>query len=184
MLNGIYHILIVIVAVLAVIYGYRQGFMRQTGVLLGVGFGIVFARLLSPDCLQTVDGWVPASFNGFNRSFLVLTLTNSGIYLIVAVVVSVASLPLSKLTDALGTGLLNSICGAVFKLFQYLMLLSIFYNVLVDINPQGSLTRSSGLHDGNIVEGVMKIAPAILGFPDGEEVGYRQQLEDAKAISV
>ena len=47
----------------------------------------------------------------------------------------------------------------------------------------GGLARTARFHDGNIVEGVMKIAPAVLGFPDGEEVGHYQQLEDAKKIS-
>lgn len=183
MLTGLYHIIIIIVAVWAVVTGYRRGMMRQIGVATGVCFGIVIARLAAPECLQTVDEWVPQSLTGFNRPYLVKTLAFGGIYILVVVVIGLATIPLSKLIDALGSGILNSICGAIFKLFQFLMVLSIAYNLIADLNPDGDLTRSSRMHDGNMVEGVIKIAPAILGFPDGEEVGFRQQLEEAKKIS-
>lgn len=183
MWSGIYYIIVIVVAVWAVLTGYRKGLLRQMPGVLGMAFGIVAAGMLGPECYDVVDGWLPASVSGFRRPFVIQTLCCGIIYLVVAAVVGFCAIPLGALVGRLGWGVLDSIGGAVFRTLQYLIVLSIFYNLLVDINPAGELTRSSSRHDGNIVEGVMKIAPSLMGFPDAEEVAYRQQLEDAKKIS-
>lgn len=183
MLNGIYHLIVIAVAVLAILTGYRKGFLRQLGALLAVAFGIVVARLVAADGMVYADDVVPGSISGFKRSFFVQTLTCGIVYLIVESLVEMITFPVGKMMKVFGSGVLDSIGGSVFRLFKYLMVVSILYNLIADFNPSGSLTRSSRQHDGNVVEGVMKIAPAILGFPDGEEVGHHQQLEDAKKIS-
>lgn len=183
MLNGIYHIIVIAVAVWGIVTGYRKGFLRQLGGFVGVAFGIVAARLFSFELHPHVEGLVPEFVAGFKREFVVDTLTCGVIYLLVAGIVELFAFPLGKMMKVFGSGVLDSIGGAVFRLFKYLMVVSIAYNLIVDMNPSGSLTTSSRQHDGNVVEGVIKVAPAVLGFPDGEEVGYRQQLEDARKIS-
>lgn len=183
MLNGLYHVIVIAVAVWAVISGYRKGLVRQTGSLMAVTFGIVGTRLMAPDFAPSVDDFLPGFISGFKRQFIVETLACTVIYVLVTGLMELIALPLSKLMKVVTTGIINSIGGAVFRLFQYLMLLSLFYNLIVDFNPSGTLTRSSRLHDGNILEVTMKIAPAILGFPGAEEVAHYQQLEDAKKIS-
>lgn len=183
MWSGVYYIIVVAAAVWAVVTGFRRGFMRQTGGVLAVAFGIAASRILSPELSPSVDEWLPPQLNGFNRPFVCATLTCGGIYLIVAALVSICSLPLGKLLGMLGMGVLNSIGGAVFRLFRVLLVVSIFYNLISDLSPAGDLTRTSSLHDGNIVEGVIKIAPPLLGFQGAEEVAFRQQMEEAKKIS-
>lgn len=183
MWNGFYYVIVVIVAVWGIFTGYRRGFMRQMGGVLSVAFGIVATRLVSPDFITVVDGWFPPSFNGFNRPFVCSTIACGIIYIAVSSLIALLAWPVGRLLAVLGVGVLDSICGSVFRLFQVLILVSIFYNLIADFNPAGDLTRSSSRHDGNLVEGVLKIAPAVLGFPDAEEVAYRQQLEDAKKIS-
>lgn len=183
MWNGAYYIIVVIVGVWCIFSGYRKGLMRQMGVVLAVAFGIACSRLFGPEFMPHVDEWLPASLRGFNRDFVCQTLTYGSIYLLAECLVALFTMPVGKLLRFLGSGILDSLSGAVFRLFQGLMVLSIVYNLLVDLNPDSELTRSSRLHDGNLVEAVMKVAPAILGFPDAEEVAYRQQLEDAKKIS-
>ena len=183
MLIGAYHIIILAVAVWAILSGYPKGLYRQLGSVLAVAFGIVAVRMTAPMCIQYIDGIVPGFFDGFNRRFIIETLTCGVIYLFVVGIIWLVTIPLGTVMRVLGSGVVNSIGGAVFKLFRYLMLLSLAFNFLVDISPDSDLTRASGMHDGNLVEGVIKLAPAVLGFPDGEEVSHRQQLEDAKKIS-
>lgn len=183
MWNGIYYILVVIIAVWSIFTGYGRGFMRQIGALLGVAFGIVAARMLAPAFVPTVDGWLLDGFTGFNRPFVSETLGCGLIYFVVSGIITLATWPLGKLMRVFGSGVLDSIGGALLRMFQWLIALSIVFNLIVDLSPAGELTRTSRLHDGNIVEGVLKIAPALMDFPGAEEVGYRQQLEDAKKIS-
>lgn len=180
---GFYYIIIVVAAVWAVITGFRRGFMRQTGSLLATAFAVVAARLLAPEIIPAIDGWLPPFVSGFNRPFICQTLAAGAIFFAVYGLISLCVWPLNRLIGLLGYGVLNSIAGAVFKLFVSLLFLSILYNLLVDLDPKSDLTRSSSRHDGNLTEAVMKIAPPILGFTGAEEVAYRQQLEDAKKIS-
>lgn len=183
MVNGLYYVIIIIVAVGGIFLGYRRGILRQIGGVLGMAFGIVTVRMTAPDTVQYIDQWIPPVVSGFKREFLVQSITCSSIYLVVSFFIQLCALPINKLMVGIGGGMGDQLAGAVFKLFKYLFILSLVYNVMVDMNPSGSMAKYSCQHDGNLVEGVIKIAPPILGFPDGEEVGKRQQLEDARSIS-
>lgn len=175
--------MVVAFSVWAVLTGFRKGFFRQTGSFLALAFAIVAARLLSPELIATVDGWIPQFYNGFNRIFICRTAACGVIYFITYAIVSFCGIPLGKVVGMLGSGMLDSIAGAVLKLFITLMAISIVYNFIVDLQPASQLTRSSSQHDGNLLEGVMKIAPPFLGFTGAEEVAYLQQMEEAKKIS-
>lgn len=181
--NGVYYILIIAVGVAGMFFGYRRGFLRQIGGVLGMTFGIVAGRMFSGDIIPYIDDFIPSYVLGFRRDFVIQTVTCGLIYLVVSYFIQLCCFPLGKIMSFIGGGMADQIVGAAFKMFKYLFILSIFYNVIVDWNPKGSLSKSSRLHDGNLVEGVIKIAPPILGFPDGEEVSKRQQLEDARSIS-
>lgn len=183
MQNGVYYVIIIAVSVLGLFLGYRKGFLRQIGGVLGMAFGIVTVRMTAPDCMNYIDQWIPPYVSGFKRDFFLQTLTCGVIYLAVSYLVQLCCWPLGKIMGAIGGGMADQICGAAFKMFKYLFILSIVYNLIVDWDPAGSFSKSSRQHDGNLVEGVIKIAPPFLGFPDGEDVSKRQQLEDAKSIS-
>ena len=183
MLNGVYHIVIIALAVWGIVKGYRKGIYRLMGSVLAVAFGIVAVKMFAQDFLDTVEKWVPTAISGFNRDFAVQTLTCGVIYVVVVFIVQFVCGPVALILRIIPSGVISSIVGAVFKTFQYLMLVSIAYNLIADFNSTGTLARSAKYHDGNLVEGVMKIAPAVLGFPGGEDVGHMQQMEDAKKIS-
>lgn len=180
---GIYPLIVIAVAVLGIVTGYRKGIYRQLGGVLAVGFGIAAVHLFADDFLQWVDGIMPPFISGFHRSFLAQTLTCGIIYGAVVGLVSLATFPLKTVMMVVKSGVISDILGAAFRAFRYLMIISIFYNLLVDIDSTGTLARTARYHDGNVVEAVLKIAPAVLDFPSAEEVGHQQQLEDAKKIS-
>lgn len=183
MWNVIYHIIVIALAILGVLSGYRKGLIRQLGSVMAVAFGIVLAIILAPDFTVTVENTMPSFISGFKREFIAKTLSCTIIYVLVTGLLELVLIPLNRLMKIMDMGIINSIGGAIFRSFQYLMLLSLFYNLIIDFNPAGPLTRISRLHDGNVVEGVIKMSPAILRFPGGEEVAYYQQLEEAKRIS-
>lgn len=182
-MDGMYHLVAIAVAVWGVVSGYRRGILRLSGKVLAVAFGIVAARMFAESFLEDVNGWLPDFITGFSRGFLARTVTCGAIYLVVMGVVELLTLPLGPMMRVLGSGVINSIAGAAFRAFQFLMIVSLAYNLIADLRPAGSLARSSGSHDGNVVEGVMMIAPAVLDFPGGEDIRHQQQLEDAKKIS-
>lgn len=183
MWNVIYHVVVIALAIWGILTGYRKGLIRQFGSVIAVTFGIVATRVMAPDFIPVMEDLVPGFISGFQREFVVMTLSCTIIYVFVTGFLELVAIPLGKFMKVVKAGVVNSIFGAIFRTFQYLMLISLFYNLIIDFNPAGSLTRLSRYHDGNVVEGVIKVAPGILGFPDGEEVAHYQQLEDAKKIS-
>lgn len=183
MANGAFYIIILGVAVFGILTGYRKGLLRQAGGLLGVAFGIVAVKAFAPSMISGIENWLPSAISGFKREFLIQSLSCGFLYLAVSSIVQLCCIPLNAIMHVMDKDVVSGIAGAVFRAFKYLMVVSIFYNVIIEISPSSSLAKTACHHDGNIVEGVMQIAPAILGFPGPEEVGFRQQLEDAKKIS-
>lgn len=178
-----YHLLVIAMSVLGIVVGYRRGLLRQVSAVLGVAFGIVCARAFAYVPEEWFRGNVSRFFTGFNAIFVVKTLSSGVIFTVVYIGVRVLTFMLGYLMKVFRTGILNSIAGAVFCMFKYLMFLSILYNIIIDVKPEGGLLKFAGSHDGNVVEGVIWLAPAVLGFPDGEDVGHALQLEEAKKIS-
>ena len=179
----IYHIVAIALCVLAIFRGYQRGLMRQTSAVLGMVFGVVCARIFGPMCVDFFMGILPGFLHGFNSSFIFATLSAGVIYTLVYIIVKLITGVLNLAFRVFSSGILNSIVGSLFCLLKYLVFISIIYNFIVDVNPESDLLKIARDHDGNVIEGVMLVAPAMLGFPDAEELGYRLQLERAKEIS-
>ena len=62
-------------------------------------------------------------------------------------------------------------------------ILSIIYNLLLCINPDSRLMRWQNANDGNIVEEVLALSPALLGGLGAEELSHQVQLREARKIS-
>lgn len=79
--------------------------------------------------------------------------------------------------------ILDNLGGAVYSLFKYMMFLSMAYNFIVVLNPGTVLLKSAKSDDGNAIEEVMLLSPALLGGQDVMDLSHLIQLEDAKKIS-
>ena len=177
-----FHLLIVVAGVYGVLAGYKKGIMRQIGSVVALAFAIVAAYVLGGNVEEWLWDYLSA-WKAFNAIYVAKTLAVMTVFFPVYFLLDLCLIPLSRLMRTFESGILNSIGGALFRTFKYFLFLSLCYNLLIDIKPTSALAQTSRHHDGNIVEGVVKIAPFILDFPGGEEVVYRQQLEDAKKIS-
>ena len=80
-------------------------------------------------------------------------------------------------------GMLDKLLGAAFSLTKYMLLLSIIYNLIICVNPSSSLMKYATADDGNVVEGVMLLAPGLLGCHSIEDLSHLLQLREAKKIS-
>lgn len=177
-----FHLLIVVAGVYGILSGYKKGFVRQVGSVMALAFAVAMAYMLSAD----VETWLwdyLSVWNAFNAIFVAKTLSVIMVFVPVYILLDLCLIPLGILMRNIESGVLNSISGAIYRTFKYFLFLSLLYNLLIDLQPTSALANTSRHHDGNIVEGVVKIAPLLLDFPSGEEVVYHQQLEEAKKIS-
>lgn len=101
------------------------------------------------------------------------------VYLIFALITSF----LGAVFDRSEHTMVNNIGGALFSLFESFILLGIIFNCTAASRPDSALARSGSHDDGNVVELVMLLSPALLGGPDAEDYALTLQLRDAKKIS-
>jgi len=179
----IYHLIVLTVAAVAAFRGFRLGLGRQTPSLIGVAFGIVCARLLSGGMAEILYGAMPSARGCVEETFVYDTLANALVFVCIYAVFRTVTCFLSKVMHSKDSSILDNIGGALFGMFKYLLFLSIIFNVAVAINCKSELMKYMKSDDGNAVEEVMLLSPALLGGEDVEELAHKLQLEEAKKIS-
>lgn len=178
-----YQIIVVGVALFALLRGYRSGLTRQVSGFLGVAFGIAAARILGPDLDVWLRGWLPRLYHPVARQFFFSTLSAAipfgGCLLLFSLLTGILNAAMSLFHF----GVLNSLAGAVFSLLKWLMLLSLLFDLAACRTLESPLIRCSRHDDGNLVEEVMQLAPALLDSMPASEFIHQVQLWEAKKIS-
>lgn len=183
MRSVVFIILVLVVTAFSAISGFRRGITRQPATLLGLAFGAVAARVLTPALVSNFE-WThsvsPApEFNAYTAS----VICASSIYTAVYWLFFILSPILNMAFKVIRVGILNRIAGGFFSLVKNLLWLSIFFNILVLFQPGDGLLRFLRANDGNPVAAVMEMTPAILGCYGGEDFAHFYQLKEAKTIS-
>lgn len=161
--------------------GKRRGLTGQLSSILGFLFGIAACALLWHDtAIYISEIWPSTASTPPMTMFLPSALACALIYGVVYMLMLALSPALRIIMMPLGKGPLNSLCGAIWGVAKYTMLLSLLFNVLLGMDQNSSLMKVSRQGDGNLVTGVMLVAPALTGAPDCEELAYRIQLMEAK----
>lgn len=181
--EAIYHIMVIAVALTAMLRGFRRGLSRQVSGILGFVFGIVAAQTVGPDFDAWLQGWFPAFYAPVAKEFFFSTLSYGLIW-------SGCMLAFSMLTGILNVvlayfplGIMNSIAGAAFTLLKYLMFLSLLFDMAICRPQESPLMHCARHDDGNLVDGVIRLAPVVLGSMSADEYVLRVQLWEARDIS-
>lgn len=178
-----YHIIVVVVALVAMIRGYRSGLTREVSGVLGVAFGIVAGRILGPDIDLWLRSWMPGICHPVARQFFFSTLGAALPFCVCVVMFSLLTGILNAAMSLFHIGILNSLAGAVFSLLKWLMMLSLLFDLAATRDLDSPLIRCSRHDDGNLVEEVMQLAPAVLGSMPAQEFMHQVQLWEASRIS-
>lgn len=180
----LYHILVLGVAAFAVLRGFRMKFSRQLPTVIGTAFGIVCARIFTDPLADVLRGAFPWIQGEASESFTYGIVAASLVFLAVyAVFRTVTSFLLFVFKNSDST-ILDNIGGSLFTLFEYMLLVSMAYNIILGFDSDSILLKSMKSDDGNIVEEVMLLAPTVLGCEGPDELAHRIQLEEAKKISI
>lgn len=181
----LYHILVLGVAAFAVLRGFRMKFSRQLPAVIGTAFGIVCARIFTDplaDVLRGAFNWIP--YGSAEESFTCGIVAASLVFLAVYAVFRTVTTFLLFVFKNTDSTILDNIGGSLFTLFEYMLLVSMAYNIILGFHSDSILLKSMKSDDGNIVEEVMLFAPAVLGCEGPDELAHRIQLEEAKKISI
>lgn len=182
-MGSIYHLILIVVAAVAVFVGFRKGLVRQLAGLLGIAFGVVAAHLLQDSVEPLIREYFPSLQGSFLEDYAYGVLTPCLIFLAVYAIMLLLSFLLKNLLNMLSLGVLNSILGALFCIFKYMLVMSVLFNVIISIDSESSLADCCNADDGNIVGAVMSLAPAMLGTQSPDDLNHLKQKEEAKTIS-
>ncbi len=179
-----YMLILIIVFVYAIWRGWRTGLVHQLAGVLGIGFGVVFARMFYAPVGEWLISKYPSLAEGFAAEYKVQMLSAALIFVAVYAVLSLIAGVLRSAMSLLHVGALNSMAGAAFSLLKWVMIMSIVYNVILAIAPKCSLANYCDDGDGNLVEVVMSAAPALMGTQGPDELDHMRRMDEAKCISM
>lgn len=179
----IYPLIAIIVMIMGLAKGFRRGFFRQLHFFIGFCFGVVCAHLFGDPVDEFIRDLIPSLSTKTECSYVCDSIGRGLIFLFAYEIFSIVTSFLKILFKGKQSGILGSMIGMVFCALRYMLILSILFNWLLCLHPKGELLKYAKSDDGNIIEGVMLVAPAILGGDSVEDLALSLQLEDAKKIS-
>ena len=157
-------IIILIVFVASVIYGFRRGIILQAGGARRVA--------LRSDSVQTGAPWLAGLIAGTHTTGEAPTYVDSviaNIIMFIAGFLGVKAVAhfFKNVTHALNLGGLDRIAGALFCMFEWMLVMSLLLNLWLIIKPQTSLHSLSTLGNGHAIEAIVAFAPKLLGYALG-----------------
>lgn len=180
----IFNLVIVAIAALSVVRGFNRGVARQTSKALGCAFGIVGARVFGPQLAEGLEPtllWLPAFDPG--ARFVVSTMAAVIPFTIGYFLLWTLGLVLNFAMRVFPVTTLGKIAGSIMSLFNAILWISVILNLLLCRGARTALLESACAGDGNVIEEVMLIAPALLGSQNYDDLHHAIQLEEAKKIS-
>lgn len=177
------HILVLLTAVISAVYGYKRGLARLTPRVIAVAFGIIAARILAPGLSPTLTGLFPSVDGTYRQWFVYDTVATSLIFCATYAVFRIVTGFIGKVFADKEHTILNNLGGAIFSMFEWLLFLSIAFNLLVASSSSSPLMRAVRGDDGNTLEETMLLSPAVLGGLDVLDLNHLIRLEEAKKIS-
>ena len=150
-------IVLLIVFVVSVVLGFRKGVIVQAGSLGGIILGVLLCHLFGARCAAFIAG-------SGAPTYIDNVLGNIIVFIVGYLSVRAVAHFFKQLTHALALGGLDRIAGAIFSLFQWMLVLSILLNLWHMVKPSTNFLAMSTLGNGHAIEAVMGLAPALLGW--------------------
>lgn len=162
---AIIDIIILIVTVGALVYGFWRGFIVQLGAVAGLIVGVLACRLFGDSLAVWIGDVLPSLSDNVGTAMLI----NRTIAYVILFIVCYCSVRLlaslvKTITSALFLGVFDRILGALFSLLQWMIVLSLVVNFICLISPNSTFIAESTLANGHAIGAVRDLAPAILGF--------------------
>ena len=162
-------IIILAVALGSAFMGWRKGIVLQLGGLAAIVAGIIACRF-GGDWLaaflengNSVAAADPANTTP-DKGYFYTVLSRIILFIAGYALVKMVARFLRGVTHALQIGFLDRVAGALFCLFEWMVVLSLALNLWVIVKPTADVCKHSTIFNGHAVEAVMGLAPKVLGW--------------------
>lgn len=147
-------IIIILILLVAVIIGWNKGIVTQIAQIAAIIAGIIGARMFGDDVAAFISAPdAPSTFETIGSYIAAFLLSYCLIWLVAVM--------LKRVIHVTKTGVVNNLLGALFKLAQWALLLSVFINFL--ILTSGDIDE---MHDPQRPwrQYIVDFAPEVLGY--------------------
>lgn len=180
----IYSTVTLLVTAAAVIGGFRRGFRRQLPSLFGMMIGAVCAHIFGRPLGVMLMDTFPQAVGTTEMTFIYGCIGAGVVFLAFYVIFRMLISLFAMAFRSRRRGVFDMIGGAVTGLAVDLTMLSLLLNFIICMSPHNAMMRAERSDDGSIVNQVLAVAPALLGFESPADLAHKQQLEEAKSISL
>lgn len=150
-----FEVICLLVVLAGIVFGYKRGILVQLGKFAGILGGIIFCNVFANSLAEKFY----SEYDEPTDVLLVHVMAYVIIFIASYIVGSCFGSVFNKLTRKVHLGIIDKLAGAIFNVLEYLLALSIFFNVWVSLFPD------SKIHED--MEGtkafVFDFAPTILG---------------------
>ena len=158
-------IIILIVTIASLGYGFWRGFVVQIGAIAGVLIGVAACRLFGSDVATWIGGILPVlSDDASTAAFINKTIAYILLFIVCYCATRLIASLIKSISSVLLMGIFDRALGALFSLFQYMLALSLFLNLVKLISPESSLITGSTLANGHAINAILDLGPAVLGL--------------------
>lgn len=154
-------IITIIVFAAAIILGAIKGIVKQLGSFAAVVLSIIACRIFSEPATAIAARILGVSETDSALNHYTCAIIGcAAVFLIVWLLVWMVARLIHRVVTAVKLGPLNSIAGALFMAFKWMLVLSLAFNAWLALAPDSpAVARPS-----QIVDAVESLAPATLGF--------------------
>lgn len=150
-------ILIIIVAIAALIRGYAVGIISRIGSLAAIILAVVGARLFGP---AVYERWGAAA--GADHATLALVAGYAVVFIACYFGVRLVARLIRGAIRTVRLGALDSLAGALFSLFEWMLALSLAMNLYAALASSGAALFTGPGHTLRAM--VYNLAPAVIGY--------------------
>lgn len=138
--------------------GFRKGIVKQIGSLGGIVAGVIICRIGG----TWLTGMIADNPEAPEYTDSIL----AKVILFLAGYISVRCIAhfLRQVTRALRAEALDRIAGAVFSIFQWMLVMSLLLNLWLIIKPATDFCAMSTLANGHAINAILSLAPAVMGW--------------------
>lgn len=156
-------VLILLIALGALVIGWRKGLIKQLASLVSWAVGIIVCLFLGDEVTQLFLAINPEAANWPLASITVKAVALSILFLVVTLVIRVIAYVTRKVVKVARLGCLDRIGGAALFAFKYMFLLSIVLNLLYAYNPDADTFGTKHMLNNKPYEITLDLMPRVLG---------------------
>jgi uncharacterized membrane protein required for colicin V production len=158
-------IIILMVFVGSVAYGFYKGVLLQVASVGGILLGIVLCQVAGGRLAGVIAG--DGAADGGGPTYVDVVLANVILFVGAWICVKIVAHFCKKLSHAMMLGGVDRLLGALFCMFKWMLVLSLLLNVWAVVKPSTNFAVLSTIGNGHAIELIVKLAPTMLGWAVG-----------------